>query len=68
MTKKNWKGRLRCRVCQDPVPRRQGARSEEGVQGLVLESLTGERKRGLSANSDEVRGQGKEILMKKICY
>ena len=27
-----------CRVCQDPVPRRQGARTKEGVQGLVLES------------------------------
>ena len=37
-TKKNMQGRLRCRMCQDPVPQRQGARTEEDVQGLVLES------------------------------
>ena len=36
--KKNWQGRLRCRVCQDQVPRRQGARIEDDVQKLVLES------------------------------
>ena len=48
MTKKNWQGKLRGRVCQDPAPRRQGARTEESVQGLVLESRAGERKRGVS--------------------
>ena len=38
MTKKNWQGQLRCRACQDPVSRIQEARTEEGVQGLVLDS------------------------------
>ena len=38
MTKKNWQGKLRCRVFQDPVLPKQGARSEEGVQGLAFES------------------------------
>ena len=54
MTKKNWQGKLRCRVCLDPVPRRQGARTEEGVQVLVLDLRAGERKKGLSVISDEV--------------
>ena len=36
-----------------PSTRRRGALTEQGVQGLVLESLAEERKRGLSVNSDE---------------
>ena len=34
---KAWK-EIVCRVHQDPVPRKRGARTEQGVQGLVLES------------------------------
>ena len=37
-----------------PSTSKTGARTEEGVQGLVFESSAGERKRGLSVNSDEI--------------
>ena len=44
MTKKKGQGRLRGRVCHDPVLRGQGARTEEGVQELVLEARAGEER------------------------
>ena len=40
-------------MCQDPIPRRQETRTEEGVQGLVLESRVVQRKKDLSVNPDE---------------
>ena len=51
---------------QDPVPRRRRARTEQGDKGLVLESWAGERKKGLSVNSDEILGHGKESLKKEL--
>ena len=64
--KKNYRGKLLCRVHLDPVPRKWGARTEQGAQTLVLESWAWKAKRGLSVKSDETWGHGKEILMYKI--
>ena len=38
MMKKNCRDKLLCRVHPDPVPRGRGAQTEQGAQGLVLES------------------------------
>ena len=49
-----------------PSTSKTRARTEQGVQGLVLESLAGERKNGLSVNSDEIWGHGNEIKKKEF--